>query len=110
QGIAPRVAVLAGCATAASSDEEGWGAMPSAFLVAGTRTVVATLRPVADDDAARVMTAFYDARGDEHPAIALANAQRDLAAHASPRGWASFAVWGNAEPSDCDGTLSRAPR
>jgi tetratricopeptide (TPR) repeat protein len=106
RGIAPRVAVLAGCATGASDDAEGWGALPSALLAAGTRTVVATLRPVQDAHAAKVMTAFYELRGHQHPAIALAAAKRKLA-HAPgnpapPHMWAWFAVWGAAEPSDCD--------
>lgn len=106
RGIAPRVAVLAGCATGVSDDAEGWGALPSALLAAGTRTVVATLRPVQDAEAAKVMAAFYALRGDQHPATALAAAQRKLA-HAPgnpapPHMWAWFAAWGAAEPTDCD--------
>jgi len=105
-GIAPRVAVLAGCATGASEDAEGWGALPSALLTGGTRTVVATLRPVQDADAARLMAAFYALRGDLHPATALAAAQRAQAhrqgSAAPPHMWAWFAAWGAAEPTDCD--------
>ena len=101
KNIDPQVAVLAGCATGVSNDNEGWDALPSAFLVAGTRTVVATLRPVNDSDAALVIKPFYDEHGDEHPATSLAKVQRQLAAKVPPHVWASFAVWGDAEPGAC---------
>jgi hypothetical protein len=112
RGIGPRVAVLAGCASGASTDAEGWGSLASAFLVAGSQTVVATLHSVADSDAATVMRAFYDADGAHHPAAALAEAQRILA-HDPDRlavhnTWAEFAVWGNAEPDECADVLPRA--
>jgi tetratricopeptide (TPR) repeat protein len=110
QGIGPQVAVLAGCETGVSHDIEGWGALPSALLVAGTRTVVATLHPIGDEDAALVMKSFYDAHGAEHPATALATAQRVLAASAAPHVWAWFAVWGDAEPRDCREASLQAPR
>ena len=110
RGIQPRVAVLAGCATGVSNDNEGWGALPSAFLAAGTQTVVATLRPVEDSDAALVMRGFYEAGGAEHPVVALASAQRDLAAGHAPHVWAWFAAWGHAEPDDCrSGSPQAAP-
>jgi tetratricopeptide (TPR) repeat protein len=107
--IQPYVAVLAGCKTGVSNDDEGWGALPSAFLVAGTQTVVATLRPVDDRDAASVMKAFYEAGGAEHPVTALAEAQRKLANnHVAPHSWAWFAAWGHAEPDEC-GPAAAAP-
>jgi CHAT domain-containing protein len=101
RGIAPEVAVLTGCSTGVSNDAEGWNALSSALLAAGTKTVVATLRPVVDREAAAVIRAFYDADGDDHPAVALARAQRARARHVAPHSWAWFAVWGHAEPREC---------
>jgi len=77
--IGPRVAVLAGCATAVARDAEGWGALSSAFLVAGSRSVVGTLQSVKDSDALEIMRRFYALDGARQPAIALAKAQRPIA-------------------------------
>jgi CHAT domain-containing protein len=101
--------VLAGCRTGRSRDGEGWGALPSAFLVVGTRTIVATLRPVADADAAALMNIFYDKQGAQHPGSALREAQRTLARTAQPHAWAWFAAWGHAEPSECDQPSASGP-
>lgn len=99
-GVAPKVAVLAGCATGDSQDPEGWGALSSSLLATGTRSVVATLRPVADKPTSTIMRAFFDARGDTRPSAALAAAQRANLAMRT-RDWASFAVWGAASPDEC---------
>jgi tetratricopeptide (TPR) repeat protein len=101
--IGPRVAVLSGCATAVgrNRDPEGWGALSSAFLVAGSRSVVATLQSVTDPDAREIMQRFYSHGGDRQPAIALAQAQRELLA-ADPSMWGVFVVYGSADPADCE--------
>ena len=101
QGVAPEIAVLAGCNTGGSRDDEGWGALPSALLVAGTRTVVATLRPVRDHDAAAMIREFYRADGSHQPARALQIAQLALVRDGSAPGWIWFAAWGHADIEDC---------
>jgi len=98
--IAPHIAVLASCGSAAATDEEGWGSHAAAFLAAGTSAVVATDRSVGDEVALIVMTAFYaqpDWRTD--PARALARVQQDLATGdrsnpeaSKPAVWAAFFV------------------
>jgi hypothetical protein len=50
--LAPGVVVLAGCSTATGADVESWTGLPSAFLAAGSRFVIATTRSVGDDAAA----------------------------------------------------------
>ncbi len=98
--IAPHVAVLSGSATAASRDVEGWGALSSAFLAAGSRSVVATLQAVPDTVGLEVMQRFYAAGGEQRPAQALAAAQRGLLAAAlhgpieTSTAWSSFVVDG----------------
>jgi CHAT domain-containing protein len=103
QHIAPAVAVLATCSSTAEGDPEGWGALSEAFLAVGTRTVVATLGPVRDEDASVLMLAFYAFDGWHHPATALAAAQRSVArtSKMSPSQWGKFVVWGHSEPSEC---------
>ena len=58
-GLAPRIAVLAGCGSAAAMDEEGWGSIAAALLEAGTSVVIATDRSVRDDVALAVIRDFY---------------------------------------------------
>jgi CHAT domain len=98
-GIDPQVVVLSGCATAASSDAESWDGFPSAFLAAGSRYVVATLRSVDDAPAAQVIEAYYAQPASMNPIERLAGAQRQLARTLPVTVWASFAAWGAA---DCD--------
>lgn len=102
-GIDPEVVVLSGCATATSSDAESWDGFPSAFLAAGSRYVVATLRSIDDAAAARVTAAYHAQPASLTPIERLAAAQRQLLAAVPVADWASFAAWGAA----CDGP--RAP-
>jgi tetratricopeptide (TPR) repeat protein len=102
--LGPRVAVLAGCATAQDRAAESWGALSSAFLAAGSRSVVGTLWSVRAEDASRIMRAFYELGGERQPAHALARAQRELLA-AEPSAWATwapFVAYGSADPTDCE--------
>jgi CHAT domain-containing protein len=103
RGLAPRVAVLAGCGSAAAMDEEGWGSIAAALLEAGTSIVIATDRSVRDDVALAVIRDFYaqpDWRTD--PAHALASVQQSLDVRAATssdevtraRSWAPFSVLG----------------
>ena len=99
--LAPRLAVLAGCGSAAATDEEGWGSLAAALLEAGTTAVLATDRSVGDAASLAVVRAFYAQSGrGTAPAHALARVQRALHARAvssadpstSPRTWAAFSV------------------
>jgi len=95
-----RLAVLSGCQSAGATALAGEGALglSSAFLSAGTRTVVATLWPVEDRVAERWMAAFYGALAAGRPvATAAREAGAALRAHpatANPRDWAAFVVLG----------------
>jgi tetratricopeptide (TPR) repeat protein len=101
RNIGPRVAVLAGCNTARSNDAEGWSELSSAFLAAGSRSVVGTLRTVADRDAREIMHHFYKLDGARQPALALAKAQR-MVMSSNLNAWAPFIVHGSAAADDCD--------
>jgi tetratricopeptide (TPR) repeat protein len=99
--LAPRLAVLASCGSAAAMDEEGWGSIAAALLESGTAKVLATDRSIDDAASLTVMRDFYaqpDWRAD--PARALTRVQRALDARAAtssepatqPRAWAAFSV------------------
>lgn len=99
--LAPQVAVLASCGSAAATDEEGWGSIAAALLEAGTATVVATDRSIADTASLAMIRELYaqsDWRTD--PAHALAKVQQALDARSAgstdevtkPRLWAAFSV------------------
>lgn len=93
-GLAPRLAVLASCGAAAAHDQEGWGSLAQALLVAGTDQVIAADRSVDDAAAAALVLAFY-ARPDwrTDPARALAAVQVASASAADPRAaWAAFTI------------------
>ncbi len=92
-GIAPEVAVLSGCATAASDAPESWNGFPSALLAAGSQYVIATLRSIEDRAAARIVSTFY-AQPEGSPVARLAAAQRSLLGELPVREWSAFAAWG----------------
>ena len=98
RGLAPRLAVLAACGSAAATDEEGWGSIAAALLEAGTSFVVATDRTVGDRASLALMKAFYAQPGwRTDPARALAGAQQAMHAAAVSSGaddgsWAAFSV------------------
>lgn len=119
--IAPRIAVLAGCGSAAALDEEGWGSIAAALLESGTAMVIATDRSVNDESSLFLMREYYaqhDWRTD--PARALARVQQALGARATTssdeatkaRLWAAFSVlarppeipapWGASSRGDFD--------
>jgi tetratricopeptide (TPR) repeat protein len=100
----PEVVVLAGCATAASDDAESWDGFPSAFLAAGSRYVVATLRSIEDAAAARITSAYYAQAASMNPIERLAAAQRRLVDELPVEAWASFAAWGS---DACDAPRAR---
>ena len=99
--LAPRIAVLAGCGSAAAQDEEGWGSIAAALLASGTSVVIATDRSVDDAATLVLMRDFYaqqDWRTD--PARALARVQQARAVRGATAGdvstqarsWAAFSV------------------
>jgi CHAT domain-containing protein/tetratricopeptide (TPR) repeat protein len=89
--LAPRVVVLASCASGARPSGSMWGALGGAFLAAGSQAVMATLWSVEDEATASLVRAFYAAGGATDPARALSQAQRAaIAAGVSPRHWAAF--------------------
>jgi tetratricopeptide (TPR) repeat protein len=103
QRLAPRIAVLAGCGSAAAMDEEGWGSIAAALLQSGTAVVIATDRSVRDDAALFLMLAFYaqpDWRSDPARALARIQQAQDARAPSSPsagddalkQSWAAFSV------------------
>jgi tetratricopeptide (TPR) repeat protein len=100
-GVAPRLAVVASCGSAAAMDEEGWGSIAAALLEAGTATVIATDRSVEDTTTLAVMSTFY-AQPDwaVDPARAMARVQLAFAAvdaatgATAPPTWAAFSVLG----------------
>ena len=70
--------VLAGCASAAGPGLGGAGSIGSAFLAAGGRTVVATLRSVDDGATAAFVRALYAAGVETDAVAAVAIAQRQM--------------------------------
>jgi tetratricopeptide (TPR) repeat protein len=98
-----RLAVLAGCTTAGSRIVGGEGliGLAGAFLAARTPTVLATLWPVDDGVAYRVMTSFYDGLADGlTTGAALSRARAACLSDpltAAPRHWAAFVLVGEGD-------------
>ena len=96
-----QVIVLAACTTAGGAELRGEGvaSLARAFLEAGADSVVATLWPLRDDDAAALFAAFY--RGlaaGMSTASALAAAQRErIRASAPALAWAGVVVIGDGD-------------
>ena len=95
-----RLAVLAACSTAASTEEGGSGAvMARAFLRAGVPQVVAARWDVESRAAGAFMRAFYHGlRSAAAVEDALASAQADLRGNpdfAHPYYWAAFGLYCN---------------
>lgn len=93
--IAPRLVVLASCASGARPGRTMWGAMGAAFIANGSAAVVASLWSVGDAETRRFIDAFYATGGATRPALALALAQRRAIAQGRPVStWAPFVVLG----------------
>ncbi|MEN8006215.1 MAG: CHAT domain-containing tetratricopeptide repeat protein [Candidatus Krumholzibacteriota bacterium] len=101
QYLKARLAVLSACETGSGRILSGEGVLglSSAFLIAGVRTVVASLWPVDDGATAALMKEFYAELSAGHDvATALARAQeaiREKPATAHPFYWAGFVVVGD---------------
>jgi len=95
QGIQPRLAVLATCASAAKEGRDMWGSLASAFLAAGSQGVLASLWSVDDKDAREFITRFYDEGGADDSAGALARTQRALLDSGKPASfWMPYVHFG----------------
>jgi CHAT domain-containing protein/tetratricopeptide (TPR) repeat protein len=96
-----KLVVLSSCRSASGTVLRGEGVMSlgRAFFQAGARTVVASLWPVRDDEAAALFEAFYRHLAEgETVAAALQAAQADqIAAGAPASAWAAFAVLGDGD-------------
>jgi tetratricopeptide (TPR) repeat protein len=96
--LGARLVVLSGCQSAGvrSLPGEGPQGLASAFMCAGSSTVVATLWNVRDEVAADFMARFYAAlaagSGAARAARMAAMGMRD--AGRGPGDWAAFVVWG----------------
>ncbi|ANM31210.1 hypothetical protein ABI59_18970 [Acidobacteria bacterium Mor1] len=99
--LAGQVVVLSACRSASGMQVEGEGVMgmAHAFFQAGARTVVGSLWPLRDDDAAWLAERFAQhlSRG-RSVGRAMALARRDLIAEgAPPAAWAGLVVLGDAD-------------
>ena len=99
--LAGQVVVLSACRSASGMQVEGEGVMgmAHAFFQAGARTVVGSLWPLRDDDAAWLAERFAQhlSRGSS-VGRAMAMARRDLIAEgAPPAAWAGLVVLGDAD-------------
>jgi tetratricopeptide (TPR) repeat protein len=92
---APRWVVLSGCETARTGDAapaESLG-LAQAFVAAGSASVLAAARPVADGTAATLVDAFYRAwSGTTSASAALRTAQLALRTQDPSADWASFRI------------------
>jgi CHAT domain-containing protein len=94
-GLAPQLVVLASCASAAAPDAGPWGALSTSFLAAGSHNVIGSLWSLEDEPTRIMVERFYRGGGAEHPAHALAIAQRASIAAGEPRrAWAGFVIVG----------------
>ena len=102
--LAADLVTLSACRTGRSHSrtgndlaEDDRAGLVEAFLHAGSRTVVASLWPIADRPTSELMELFYEALTETGPAEALARAQRRAASSQSAipaASWASFVVVG----------------
>ncbi|MFT3696264.1 MAG: CHAT domain-containing tetratricopeptide repeat protein [Kofleriaceae bacterium] len=93
--VSPSLAVIASCKSAAVG-VDAWGALAGAFLATGTPNIIASRWDLNDAQSRTLIRRFYEANGLERPALALAEAQRDAIAHASPpRDWGALIAIGS---------------
>ncbi len=94
----PKLVFLATCSSGTRDAHEISGTLATAFLAAGARTAVATLRAIPDASARRFAAAFYAAGGAGAPADAVASVARDwIRDGRPPDDWAPFVVFGRGE-------------
>jgi len=95
--VAPELVVLASCSSAAP-DLDAWGAIAGAFLAAGSANVIAARWALPDMGAVELASELYRDGAIEHPALALAVAQRHAIEHHLPvSAWAALVALGTGE-------------
>jgi tetratricopeptide (TPR) repeat protein len=97
--IAPRLVVLASCASGVRPGREMWGSLGASFLAAGSRAVLASLWSVEDRPTRELVRRFYAEGGDADPGAALTRVQRvAIRQGLSPHLWAAFVLFGSGQP------------
>lgn len=101
-GLAPEIAVLANCGSAADAADERWGSPAIALSEAGTKFVIATRQSVPDEPAAALMKALHEREEwPADPVTALAKVQvaaasgelkTDKGKRIDETAWAAFLV------------------
>jgi CHAT domain-containing protein len=95
-----RLVALSGCSSGlgkVAGGDEFWGFKRS-FLVAGAKSLLVSLWPVADDSTSRLMQSFYRHRQSMGAAQALRAAQLEMLARredSAPLFWAPFVLVGD---------------
>ena len=110
--LAGSVVVLSTCQSAAGAVLAGEGplSLARAFFQAGARTVVGSLWPLRDDEAAALFAAFYRHLGrgvSVAGALAAAQAER-IAAGEPAAAWAGVSVFGNGDVVPLPGGVESA--
>lgn len=94
-----RVVVMSGCRSVAGEIMAGEGpvGLAHAFLRAGARAVIGSVWPVRDDDAAKLIAAFYErlATGESLESAMRGARQRRQQEGAPAAAWAGFVVIGD---------------
>lgn len=97
--VAPRLVVLASCASATRRSKGMWGSLGGAFVAAGSKSVLATLWSIEDLIAGEFVSRFYAEGGVADPIAALAHTQRALILEGEPpANWTPFVVFGSDRP------------
>jgi tetratricopeptide (TPR) repeat protein len=99
--IGPRLVVLASCSSGVRPGRQMWGSLGAAFLAAGSRSVLASLWSIEDEEAREFVLRFYAEGGAADPSGALARTQRvAIRQGQSPMFWAPFVLFGSDRPLD----------
>jgi CHAT domain-containing protein len=100
RGIAPDLAVIASCTSAAWTAVGPWASVAGAFLASGSAMVIGALGSVPDGAARVLLTDFHHAAREHDPALALALAQRAaIRAGVPAQTWSTFVALGRPSAS-----------
>ncbi|HVV82946.1 MAG TPA: CHAT domain-containing protein [Kofleriaceae bacterium] len=107
--LAPDLAVVASCVSAAQDHDAMWTSIAAALLASGARGVLGSAGLLPDDASHRMVTAFYRHGGARAPALALARTQRDeIAAGTAVDVWSMMVYFGSAESDAPAAALPRS--
>ncbi len=108
-----KIVVLSACSSASGAVQRGEGvlSLARAFFQAGAHTVVGSLWPLRDDEAAEMVDAFYEhLSAGRSVSGALQAAQLEKIRNAEPAAaWAGFTVLGDGDFVPFPGGVSRPP-